>query len=67
LELNLPENIIDELNLSISNKENLIDKIEFLKTELDSLKISKVNNIQIAFSSKSLSNSQLISELKALN
>lgn len=67
MELNLPENIIDELNLSISNKENLIDKIEFLKTELDSLKISKVNNIQIAFSSKSLSNSQLISELKALN
>lgn len=66
LELNLPENIIDELSLSISNKDTLASKIDFLKSELDTLKIGKDTKIQIAFSSKSLTNSQLISELKFL-
>jgi len=66
-ELNLAENFIDELNNKIANQTNLIEKINVLKKELETLKIREEDKLTLAFSNKNLTNSQLSSELNRLS
>jgi hypothetical protein len=65
-QLNLSENTIEELNSKISLFSTLQEKIDYLITELETLKLKFSPNLSLAFSDKNLTNSHLSSELNRL-